>query len=209
MRTLIRLDILSNRNITSKHLGRKGLHLNKASFTRLAKNIIYKLKQIWWSLEHLNESPARVSINVSWPTVSCDSLNSNYMCLLKMKWHLLKACAYQMSIKILLIVNLWIILNLPSHDDWQNLGSKLRRVRIENLSRIIFGRININSIRNKFDLLINIIKNEMDIFMISETRIGNSFSISQFTERLLNFFQGWSHKSWGWNTFVRKRRYSL
>ena len=46
MRTLIRLDILNNRNITSKHLGRKGLHLNKAGFTRLAKNIIYKLKQI-------------------------------------------------------------------------------------------------------------------------------------------------------------------
>ena len=46
MRTLIRLDILNNRNITSKHLGRKGLHLNKAGFTRLAKNITYKLKQI-------------------------------------------------------------------------------------------------------------------------------------------------------------------
>ena len=45
MRTLIRLDILNNRNITSKHLGCKGLHLDKAGFTRLAKNIIYKLRK--------------------------------------------------------------------------------------------------------------------------------------------------------------------
>ena len=37
------MDILDNRNITSKHLGRKGLQLNKAGSTRLAKNSIYKL----------------------------------------------------------------------------------------------------------------------------------------------------------------------
>ena len=40
----------------------------------------------------------------------------------------------------------------------QNLDSNLHRVRIENPSRIIFGQININSIRSKFDLLMNIIK---------------------------------------------------
>ena len=41
----LNMDILDNRNITSKHLGRKGLHLNKAGSTRLAKNIIYKLRK--------------------------------------------------------------------------------------------------------------------------------------------------------------------
>ena len=65
------MDILNNRNITSKHLGRKGLHLNKARSTRLAKHIIYNL----WKLvtEHLNESPGRVSVNISRPTINCDS----------------------------------------------------------------------------------------------------------------------------------------
>ena len=66
-------------------------------------------------------------------------------------------------------------------NDQKNLGSNLHRVRIENPSRIIFGQININSIRNKFDLLMNIIKNEIDILMISETKIDSSFPISQFT----------------------------
>ena len=41
----LNINILDNRNITSKHLGRKGLHLNKASSTRLAKNIIHKLRK--------------------------------------------------------------------------------------------------------------------------------------------------------------------
>ena len=62
-------------------------------------------------------------------------------------------------------------------NDQKNLGSNLQRVRIENPSRTIFGQININSIRNKYDLLMNII----GILMISETNIDNSFPISQFT----------------------------
>ena len=30
-------------------------------------------------MEHLNESPARVSVNISWPPINCDSLSSNYI----------------------------------------------------------------------------------------------------------------------------------
>ena len=41
----LKMDILDNINITSKHLGHKGLHLNKAGSTRLAKNIIYELRK--------------------------------------------------------------------------------------------------------------------------------------------------------------------
>ena len=35
----LKMDILDNRNISSKHLGRKGLHLNKVGSTRLVKDI--------------------------------------------------------------------------------------------------------------------------------------------------------------------------
>ena len=41
----LNMDILDKRNITSKYLGRKGLHLNKAGSTCLAKNIIRKLRK--------------------------------------------------------------------------------------------------------------------------------------------------------------------
>ena len=30
-------------------------------------------------MEHLNESPVSVSLNISWPPINCDSLNSNYI----------------------------------------------------------------------------------------------------------------------------------
>ena len=40
-----KMNMRDNRNITSKHSGRKSLHLNKASSTRLAKNIIHKLRK--------------------------------------------------------------------------------------------------------------------------------------------------------------------
>ena len=178
------MDILDDRNITSKHLGRNGLHLNKAGSTRLAKNIIYKLRKFWWSLEHLNESPARVSSNISRPPISCDSLNSNYIVSSKSfaKDEIISTKNLSITDVTKNSVNSKPLNNSKSLlNDQKNLGSNLHRVRIENPSRIIFGQININSMRNKFDLLMYIIKNEIDIFMISETKIDNSFQISQFT----------------------------
>ena len=42
------------------------------------------------------------------------------------------------------------------------------------------GHLNINSIRNKFDALSIIIKNNVDILMISETKLDDSFPTAQF-----------------------------
>ena len=43
----------------------------------------------------------------------------------------------------------------------------------------LFGHLNINSIRNKFDTLDNIVK-AFDIFLISESKLDNTFPINQF-----------------------------
>ena len=59
-------------------------------------------------------------------------------------------------------------------------NSNLHQVRINNPSRIIFGQININSIRNKFAQLIYIVSNEIDILMVSETKLDDTFPTSQF-----------------------------
>ena len=50
-------------------------------------------------------------------------------------------------------------------------GEKLKALRIANLNRIIIAQININSIRNKFDALASSIRGNVDILMISETKI--------------------------------------
>ena len=156
------MDILDDRNITSKHLGRSGLHLNKAGSTRLAKNIIYKLRKFWWSLGRLNKSPASVSINIFRPPISCDSLNSNYTVPSKSfaKNEIISTKTLSITDVTKHSVNSKPLNNSKSSlDDPQNLGSNLHRVRIDNPSKITFGQININSMRNKFDLLMNIIKN--------------------------------------------------
>ena len=54
-------------------------------------------------------------------------------------------------------------------------GNKLKPLRTSNLHRIVIVQININSIRNKFEVLLNV-----DILIISETKIDDSFPLTQF-----------------------------
>ena len=56
----------------------------------------------------------------------------------------------------------------------------LKAVRKSNLNRIVVARLNINSLRNKFDYLIEQITGNIDILMISETNLGSSFPTGQF-----------------------------
>ena len=56
----------------------------------------------------------------------------------------------------------------------------LRNLRLKNHDKIIIGALNINSIRNKFDQLKNMIKRNLDILVIIETKIDESFPTSQF-----------------------------
>ena len=56
----------------------------------------------------------------------------------------------------------------------------IRDARKRHLKRIILGHLNINSIRNKFDLIFDKIKGNVDIMVISETYLDKSFSNSQF-----------------------------
>ena len=55
----------------------------------------------------------------------------------------------------------------------------LKKIRINNVSRVVVGHININSIRNKFDMLSSMVKDNIDILMISETKL-DSFPQAQF-----------------------------
>ena len=56
----------------------------------------------------------------------------------------------------------------------------LRTFCIKYPSNVIIGHLNINSIRNKFELLSFLIDGKVDIFLISETKIDGTFPTSQF-----------------------------
>ena len=60
-----------------------------------------------------------------------------------------------------------------------NFKDALKKLRIKNLNRVIISQININSIRNKIELLSEAGLGNIDILMVSETKIDMSFPISQ------------------------------
>ena len=70
------------------------------------------------------------------------------------------------------------IQNCPSN--LTNNNSNLCQARINNPSRTIFGQININSIRNKFEQLTYIVNSDIDLLMVSETKLDDTFPTSQF-----------------------------
>ena len=59
-------------------------------------------------------------------------------------------------------------------------NSSLQTIRKDNLNKLIFAHVNINLIRHKFDSLADIMKDNIDILMISETKVDDSFPDGQF-----------------------------
>ena len=59
-------------------------------------------------------------------------------------------------------------------------NTNLNFIRKSNFNRLVLAHININSIRNNFDILVQQITNNVDVFIISETRLDNSFPEGQF-----------------------------
>ena len=56
----------------------------------------------------------------------------------------------------------------------------LNTLRTKNRERIIVGHLNINHIEKKFEPLASLVKDRLDIFLFSETKIDSSFPPSQF-----------------------------
>ena len=56
----------------------------------------------------------------------------------------------------------------------------LRYIRASNPKKLTLGHLNINSIPNKFDGIMDIVSTNLDVFLISETKIDSSFPEAQF-----------------------------
>ena len=62
----------------------------------------------------------------------------------------------------------------------ENCRSVLNSLRKDNLDKLIFAHLNINSIRNKFNYLSEQIRGNVDILLVSETKVDDSFPQGQF-----------------------------
>ena len=61
-----------------------------------------------------------------------------------------------------------------------NAISTLKNIRVSNINRLIFGHLDLNSLRNKFNFLCEQIKGYIDILMLSESNLDDSFPLGQF-----------------------------
>ena len=67
--------------------------------------------------------------------------------------------------------------NNPDYIDPLNV---LKDIKIKNINRLVIGQININSLRNKFEALKILITGNLDILVITETKLDESFPSEQF-----------------------------
>jgi hypothetical protein len=58
--------------------------------------------------------------------------------------------------------------------------STLKDIRISNLKNVIIGQLNINSLRNKFQSLGELIHGNIDILILTETKLDHTFPEKQF-----------------------------
>ena len=58
--------------------------------------------------------------------------------------------------------------------------SRLKEMKAQSSDKLILGHLNISSIRDKFEALKFTIGNNIDIFLIPETNLDNSFPTAQF-----------------------------
>ena len=71
--------------------------------------------------------------------------------------------------------------NVVSHNTLsENPYVILRDMRLKNINKIIIGHLNVNSIRNKIEMVSDIIRGNIDIFLISESKLDNTFPTTQF-----------------------------
>ena len=56
----------------------------------------------------------------------------------------------------------------------------IKEIKLKNANKIVIGHLNINSLRNKFECLKYLIGENIDIFLVSETKLNESFPDTQF-----------------------------
>ena len=65
--------------------------------------------------------------------------------------------------------------NQSENSNRSNVTESSRSLRLENPNPIMIGQLNISSIRNKFEMLTSLITNEIDVLLLSETKMEENF----------------------------------
>ena len=67
----------------------------------------------------------------------------------------------------------------------ENTNMDLKALHLKNFKKLIIAHLNTNSLRNKFEFLIFLIKDKVDVLMVSETKLDQSFSTNHYMIKVL------------------------
>ena len=137
--------------IGKEFLGRKGLHLTQRRTGKLAINFINKIRSLRRLTGSFHATNLVLSVTVS-PNETDTSVSQNSQ--------------------------------LKEQSENRYLGDSqdeiLRHLNLKNVNRFVIGHLNINSLRNKIDSLKLLVKNSLNVFMVSETKLDETFPEGQF-----------------------------
>ena len=151
------MDVIDNGNITSNELNKGGLHLNLRDLGKLAINFITRSKK--------------------------------FVTTWRVTGSFYKASHFDTEVNFRFFTNLGYteksdksaINQLNSTNSEESLkNDTLNEIRKKNSNRIIMAHLNINSIRNKFEMLKEVVGTKIDILLISETKLDDTFPLNQF-----------------------------
>ena len=145
----LKIDTIDNGNISSEHLNGSGLHLNRHGKGKLAMNLIKKLREL-----------RRRKFNRNWQQSGQSLARPQYYVLNSVCNNDCKRKSDTAGPKHLVEIK-----HASSPADYQDAGNQmnnLHEIRIKNANRLIIGHLNVNSFRNKFEMLEELIEAQID-----------------------------------------------
>ena len=158
-------DTIDNGKISSEHLNGSGLHLNKHGKGKLAMNLTKKLREL-----------RRRKFNRNWQQSGQSLARLQYYVLNSVCNNDCKRKSDTAGPKHLVEIK-----HASSPADFQDAGNQmntLHEIRIKNANRLIIGHLNVNSLRNKFEMLEELIKDKIDIFLILRQNLIVLFQVA-------------------------------
>ena len=153
----------------SKHLNKSLFHLNKYGVTEFANNFKKILCKLDW--RDVSNSEWLDHYEVSIPDSVRDTFHYDHNEVLSKNGD---------EVSILCSEYNYNYSNI--RDDLVDIDPEkvLNNIRQKHSNRIVIAKSNINSLRNKFTSLSTMIKDYVDLFLLSETKIHSSFPTTQF-----------------------------
>ena len=98
-------------------------------------------------------------------------------------WQVVMVCNIEYPMFLYVVI---LTLSLDTENNSQPVNEEkdaytlLREIRSKNLDRVLIGSLNINSVRNKFDALSDLVVGKLEILLISESKLDASFYSANF-----------------------------